>query len=102
MARGSSRSDAVSDTTATLCGLPIELLLEIIQRLDNPALLNLALTCRRMHPFALDIFFSANHIQDPKSGWLAAYRRPFPQSAVLFLYRSSTKCTITLTYLLIG
>ena len=59
-----------------LCDLPMELLVEIVQRLDNPALLNLGLTCRCVHSLALDTFFTNNKIHDPQSGWLVAYKRP--------------------------
>jgi hypothetical protein len=61
---------------ATFCDLPAELLLEIVQRLDNPALLSLGLTCRCVHSLALDTFFANNKIHDPKSGCLIAYKTP--------------------------
>jgi hypothetical protein len=61
---------------ATFCDLPAELLFEIVQRLDNPALLSLGLTCHCVHSLALDTFFTNNKICDPKSGWLIAYKTP--------------------------
>jgi len=61
---------------ATLCDLPTELLLQIIQHLDNPALLNLGLTCRCVNTLALDAFFVNNYIRNPKLGWLVAYNTP--------------------------
>lgn len=67
-------SNSVPSTT--LCDLPAELLLEIIQRLDNPALVNLALTYHHLHFLALETFFSNNDICDPKAGWLVAYKAP--------------------------
>ena len=76
MACGSSSSDSVQNTVATLCDLPAEILLEIIQHLDNPALLSLGRTCRCVHTLALDTLFSNNNIRDPKSGWLTAYKTP--------------------------
>lgn len=76
MACGPSRSNSVQNTVATLCDLPEELLLEIIQHLDNPALLSLGLTCRCVHFLALDTLFSNNNIHSPKSGWLTAYNTP--------------------------
>ena len=63
-------------TTTTLCDLPAELVLEIGQRLDNPSLLNLCLTCRYLHSLALDTFFANNNIPNPKSGCLVAYNTP--------------------------
>ena len=65
-----------SNMTTTLCDLPMDLLLEIIQHLDNPALLSLGLTCRCVSSLALDTFFSNNNIHDPRSGWLIAYNTP--------------------------
>jgi len=65
-----------SNTTTTLCDLPMDLLLEIIQHLDNPALLSLGLTCRCVSFLALDTFFANNNIHDPRSGWLIAYNTP--------------------------
>ena len=76
MACGPSRSDSDQNTVATLCDLPVELLLEIIQRLDNPALLSLGLACRCVHALALDTLFSKNNIRNPRSGWLTAYQTP--------------------------
>jgi hypothetical protein len=51
----------------------MEILLEIVQRLDNPALLNLGLACRCVHSLALETLFANNGIRDLKSGWLVAY-----------------------------
>jgi len=77
MAYEPSRSDSGSpNTITTFCDLPMEILLEIVQLLDNPALLNLGLACRCVHSIALDTFFTNNNIRDPKSGWLVAYRTP--------------------------
>jgi len=76
MVCGRSKSDSDPNTTATLCDLPTELLLEIIQHLDNPALLNLGLTCRCVNTLALDTFFVNNNIGNPKLGWLIAYDTP--------------------------
>ncbi|KIM41225.1 hypothetical protein M413DRAFT_445266 [Hebeloma cylindrosporum] len=75
-AREPSTSDSVPYTMATLCDLPTEVLLEIIQQLDNPALVNLARTCHCVHFLALDTFFSKNDIWEPKSGWVVAYNTP--------------------------
>ena len=71
-----SRSYLHSHTTTTLCDLPAELLLEIVQRLDNSALLNLSLTCHYVHSLALCTFFANNNIHDPRSGCLVAYNAP--------------------------
>ena len=60
----------------TFCDLPMEILLEIVQHLDNPALLSLGLACRCVHSFALETLFANNNIRDPKSGWLVAYKTP--------------------------
>jgi len=62
--------------STTLCDLPAELLLEILQHLDNPALLSLGLTCRCMQSPALCTFFANNDIRDPAAGWLVAYKTP--------------------------
>ena len=69
-------SDSDPSAITTLCDLPAELLLEIVQHLDNPALLNLGLTCRCMQSAALCTFFTNNDICDPVAGWLVAYKTP--------------------------
>ena len=76
MACEPSSSNSVQNTVATLCDLPVEILLGIIQHLDNPALLSLGRTCRCVHTLALDTLFFNNNIRDPKSGWLTAYETP--------------------------
>jgi len=76
MVCGSSKSDSDPNTTATLCDLPTELHLEIIQHLDNPELLNLGLTCRCVNTLALETFFYNNNIRNPKSGRLYASCTP--------------------------
>lgn len=76
MACGPSESKSDLGPSTTLCDLPGELLMEIIQRLDNPALVNLGLTCHHLHFLALNTFFSNNDIHDPKGGWLVAYKTP--------------------------
>lgn len=70
-----SRSYSHPNTATTLLDLPAELL-EIAQRLDNPALLSLCLTCRSVHSLALCTFFANNKIYDPSSGCLFAYNTP--------------------------
>jgi len=65
-----------SATSATLCDLPAELILEIVHRLDNPALLNLGLTCRFMQRVAFCTLFADNKICEPTAGWLGASNAP--------------------------
>lgn len=74
---------------ATLPDLPNELLLLVIEALDNKALLNLGLTCRRMNIIAFDHFFSANSIQNPGEGWFIAYLTSPPPLETLPILRSA-------------
>jgi hypothetical protein len=67
----------------TLCDLPTELLLEIVQNLENPDLLSLGLTCRRMQSAAFNTFFANNDICDPAAGWLVALKTPVETLPVL-------------------
>ena len=65
---GTNNGNVVPAPT-TLPDFPNEILLLVIEDLDNEALLNLGLTCRRMNIIALNHFFSVNNIRSLGEGW---------------------------------
>ena len=79
----------VVSAPATLPDLPNELLLLVIEGLDNEALLNLGLTCRRMNVIAFNHFFSSNNIRNPGGGWFNPYVTSPPPVETLPILRSA-------------
>ncbi|KAJ3502473.1 hypothetical protein NLJ89_g8872 [Agrocybe chaxingu] len=53
---------------ATLSDLPVELLDEIAQQLDNVSLIQFSLICKYTHRLGLHLFFSRNKIGNPAAG----------------------------------
>lgn len=62
--------------TSFISNLPTELLHEVISHLDNASLVQLGLTCKRLHYISLNTYFEKNDIQSPSNGWLVAYQTP--------------------------
>ncbi|KAJ3517741.1 hypothetical protein NLJ89_g298 [Agrocybe chaxingu] len=55
----------------TLTDLPVELLDEIAQQLDNVSLIHFSLICKCTHQVGLHLFFSRNKIGNPTAGWVS-------------------------------
>ncbi|CAA7263341.1 unnamed protein product [Cyclocybe aegerita] len=53
---------------ATLSDLPVELLDEIAQQLDNASLIQFSLICKCTHHLGLHLFFSRNNVSNPAAG----------------------------------
>lgn len=65
-----------SSPISTISALPDEILQLIVDNLDNLSTCQLSITCRRLHFFALQVFFERNGLGSPEEGVFSCSNPP--------------------------